>query len=43
MIDAEVLAITNRWRRERGDSELSMREIVPDGADVLSEGLLGKK
>jgi len=29
VIDPEVLDIANRWRRERGDPELAMRDIVP--------------
>ncbi|KAM0791533.1 hypothetical protein ACM66B_005982 [Microbotryomycetes sp. NB124-2] len=31
VIDAEVLGYTNRWRKERGEVELTMRSIVPDG------------
>lgn len=28
-IDAEVLGIANKWRRERGDREILMSDIVP--------------
>ncbi|KAK4046553.1 hypothetical protein OIV83_006005 [Microbotryomycetes sp. JL201] len=31
VIDAEVLGYTNRWRKERGEIELTMKSIVPDG------------
>lgn len=28
-IDAEVLGIANKWRRERGDREILMSDLVP--------------
>ncbi|ORY84074.1 hypothetical protein BCR35DRAFT_303120 [Leucosporidium creatinivorum] len=43
VIDAEVLAISNRWRKERGEPELTMRSIVPDGDGIVAEGALGSR
>ncbi|KAK4049464.1 hypothetical protein OIO90_005415 [Microbotryomycetes sp. JL221] len=31
VIDAEVLGYTNNWRKQRGEPELTMKSIVPDG------------
>ena len=30
VIDETVLEISNKWRKERGESELDMKSIVPD-------------
>lgn len=39
MVDQEVLTYSNRWRKERGEPELTLREIVPDGSDIVAEGV----
>ena len=33
VIDESVLEISNKWRKERGESELNMKSIVPDMDD----------
>jgi hypothetical protein len=30
LVDQSVLDITNRWRRERGEKELTVEDIGPD-------------
>ncbi|CEQ39650.1 SPOSA6832_01191, partial [Sporobolomyces salmonicolor] len=35
VVDHEVLKISNRWRRERGEPDLTMRCIVPGGEEAM--------
>lgn len=32
IVDQETLQITNRWRKERGEKELSLSELIPRAA-----------
>lgn len=43
VIEADVLAISNRWRKSRGERVLEMRDIVPDGDSIGVGAVLGKK
>lgn len=42
MIEEDVLEICNKWRGERGEQRLNLRDLIPDGHD-LKEGVLGKR